>query len=78
MAVKKWTNVTNWEQVPQVLDLAGLMSILRISKPTALKLLNEGQIKGKMVGGSWRISKDVVRMFLEPRIIVVKEGEIIT
>jgi len=62
--IKKWSRVTSWEDVPQVLDVDWLMRLLRISKPTALKYLADGRIPARKVGNQWRIDKDAVRVYL--------------
>ena len=71
MAVKKWTHVTSWDTVPQVLDVAQLMTLLRISKPTALRYLAEGRIPAVRMGKEWRIDKDAVKAFLQGKEQVV-------
>lgn len=65
MAVKRWTRITDWDDVDLVLDVSGLMALLRISETTALGLLKSGEIPGSKVGKSWRISKDAVMRWIE-------------
>lgn len=64
MAVKRWTRVASWDEVPQVMGVSDLMRVLQISKPTALKYLNEGIIPAAKAGREWRIDRDAVRAFL--------------
>lgn len=63
--VRRWTSITSWDAVPQVLNVAQLMSLLRISKPTALRYLAEGRIPAVRMGKEWRIDKDAVKAFLQ-------------
>lgn len=63
--VRRWTNITSWDSVPQVLDVPGLMRLLRISKPTALKYLADGRISAVRMDRGWRIDKDAVKAFLQ-------------
>ena len=65
MAVKRWTRVTAWEDVDLVLDVDGLMALLRISQTTALALLNSREIPAQKAGKGWRINKDNVRRWLD-------------
>lgn len=47
-----------------VLDMYELCCFLNISEPTARKLLENGEIKGKKVGRQWRILKQNVLDYL--------------
>ena len=64
MAVKRWTRVASWDEVPQVMGVSELMRVLQISKPTALRYLADGIIPAAKVGREWRIDRDAVRAFL--------------
>ena len=65
MAIRRWNQPTAWDEIEIVLDVDGLMALLRISETTALGLLQSGQIPAVKVGKSWRISREAVRHWLE-------------
>lgn len=44
----------------EVLDLYELQCLLKVSQATAKKMLYSGEIKGKKLGGQWRILKSNV------------------
>lgn len=48
----------------EVMTVKELCDYLRLTKKTILKLLNEGQIPARKVGGSWRILKGEVDKYL--------------
>lgn len=64
-AIKRWTQYRDWEQLDLVLDVEQLCAVLRISEPTALKLLQSGEIPGWQVARRWKISRDALRAKLE-------------
>lgn len=64
MSVKKWTQITSWDDLPQVIGVRDLMRLLRISETTALKYLREGRLPAVKAGKEWRIDKDAVKEFL--------------
>lgn len=49
----------------EVMTVKELCDYLRLTKMTVLKLLNEGQIPARKVGGSWRILKSEIEKFLK-------------
>ena len=65
MAVKRWTVVKDWDELPQVIGVKELMQLLRIGETTALKYLNEGKIPAVKAGKTWMIDKDAVKAFLK-------------
>lgn len=65
MAVKRWTQITSWNDLPQVIGVKDLMRLLRISETTALKYLREGKIAAVKMDKAWRIDKDAVKEFLK-------------
>ena len=66
-SIKKWTPYRDWEQLDLVLDVEQLCAVLRITEPTALKLLQSGEIPGWQIARRWRISRDALRAKLEGR-----------
>lgn len=64
-AIKRWTAYRNWEQLDVVLNIEQVCAILRISRPTAIKLMTQGEIPARKVGLQWRISRDALRRYLE-------------
>ena len=57
--------ITQWEDVPVIVDLALVCRILGISLPTAKKLVYNGELPAKKVGSCWRITKDALRQYVE-------------
>ena len=49
----------------EVMTVKDLCDYLLLSKKTILKILNEGQIPARKVGGSWRILKSEVDKYLK-------------
>lgn len=66
-SIKKWTPYRDWDQLDLVLDVEQLCAVLRITEPTALKLLQSGEIPGWQIARRWRISRDALRAKLEGR-----------
>lgn len=66
-SIKKWTPYRDWEQLDLVLDVEQLCVVLRITEPTALKLLQSGEIPGWQIARRWRISREALRAKLEGR-----------
>lgn len=60
-ALQKWTPYRDWEALDLVLDLDQLCGVLRISRPTAVELLQSGELPGVRIGAQWRISRDALR-----------------
>lgn len=50
---------------PDVVDVAGLCSMLHISKKTAYELLHTNQIEHRKIGRIYRIRKDAVIKFMD-------------
>ena len=65
MAIKRWTDVKSWDELPQVIGMSELCMVLRITRPTALKYLRERKIAAVKMDKDWRIDKDAVREFLK-------------
>lgn len=63
-AIKKWTPYRDWEQLDLILTVEQVCAVLRISKPTALKLLQAGELPGAKFAGQWRIDRDALRDYL--------------
>ena len=49
----------------KIFTLEEFKNYLRIGRNTALKLLNDGEVKAKRVGRQWRILKSEVDRFLK-------------
>lgn len=64
-AIKTWTPCRSWDQFDLVLTVEQVMLIMRMSKPTVLKLLGDGTIPAQKIGNKWYISRDALRRFLE-------------
>ena len=49
----------------KVLTVKDLCEYLKLSEKTILNLLNSGEIPGRKLGGSWRILKSQVDIYLK-------------
>lgn len=49
---------------PEVLDIAGAATLLRVSRSSLYKLAAEGKIPGQKVGGQWRFSRATLLRWL--------------
>lgn len=47
----------NLADVPSLMRLDEACCLLRMSRPTLLKLLQSGEVKGQKIGREWRIYK---------------------
>ena len=56
--------IRSWESLPLILTVADVCRLLEISKPTALKLLNEGTLSGKKLGNKWVVDKENLKNYL--------------
>lgn len=56
--------ITEWSQVPIVVDLPWVCMILGITPDTALKKCKSGAIKAVKVGREWRVTKRELRRIL--------------
>ena len=64
MSVKIFTKkITSWESLPVLLDIETVCCLLQVSENPAIKLCKNGEIKGKKLGGMWRVSRDSLRDF---------------
>jgi len=60
--------ITNWEQVPVVIDLPFAARILGQSIETLKKRSQRGEMPGAFKAGrDWRIDKDALRKYIEGR-----------
>jgi len=60
--------ITNWEQVPVVIDLPFAARILGQSIETLKKRSQRGEMPGAFKAGrDWRIEKDALRKYIEGR-----------
>lgn len=56
--------VTDWSQVPVVVDVPYVSIMLGIHPSTVKKYLRTGVIKGFKVGADWRICKNAIAAFM--------------
>ena len=49
----------------KIMTMTEVQNYLRITKPTMVKILKEGKLKGKKVGKQWRILKSEVDRYLK-------------
>ena len=64
-ATIKWTQWTDWDALPVLMTVEEVCAVMKISETTALKLLNSGELPGRKIAGSWRISKSDLRTTVE-------------
>lgn len=57
--------ITNWNEVPLVVDLAYVSRLLGISNKYARQLVVSGKIAGFKVGKYWRIKKETLKIYVE-------------
>lgn len=62
---KQTKYITNWDDVPVVVDLAYISLLLGISNEFARQLVSKGTIKAFKVGKYWRIKKEDLKSFIE-------------
>ena len=61
--------ITNWDQVPVVIDLPFAARILGQSIETLKKRSQRGELPGAFKAGrDWRVNKDVLRSYVEGRL----------
>jgi excisionase family DNA binding protein len=60
----KMRSMTQNEKIYTVEEIA---EKLRVSRPTVLNLLNNGEIKGFRVGVQWRVLAEDLEAFLRPK-----------
>lgn len=63
--MQKTKYVTDWAQVPVVVDVPYVSIMLGIHPNTVKKYLRTGVIKGFKVGTEWRICKEAIATFME-------------
>lgn len=63
-ALRKWNLVTDWDSLPQVLTLAELCAVLRVSRALAVRMIGRGEIAARKVGREWRIDKGALIAYL--------------
>ena len=51
--------------LPQLLSTAEVATALGVSEADVLASLNDGSLKGKKIGATWRVSKAAVEEFLK-------------
>jgi excisionase family DNA binding protein len=49
---------------PEVLTFKEALGFLRLSKPTLLKLLASGEVRGRRVGRDWRFLRSELESYL--------------
>lgn len=64
-AIRRWTSFKDWAALDVVLNMEQVCGILRISRPTAIKLLQSGELPGVKVCGTWRVDRDALRAYLQ-------------
>ena len=57
--------VAKWEDLPLILGSPDVCLILNESRETVRKLFVRGEIPGKLIGGKWKVSRDLFRNYME-------------
>lgn len=57
--------VTNWDDVPVVIDLPYVAHLLGCSRENARRMCQRGDIKAFKVGDMWRVRKEAVFEYME-------------
>lgn len=58
-------SITNWDDVPVIIDVRYAMALLGLSRTTVLKLLQNGDIPAVKFRRQWRIDKENLRKFIK-------------
>lgn len=61
--------VAKWEDLPLILGSTDVCVILNESRETVRKLFANGEIPGRLVGGKWKVSRDLFRNYIEGGLI---------
>lgn len=59
--------VRQWSKLPLVMNAKEAAAIVGVTPYTMGKYLTRGKIPGVRIGGSWKISRDELRSYLEGR-----------
>lgn len=57
--------ITNWDDVPVIIDVRYATALLGLSRTTVLKLLQNGDIPAVKFRRQWRIDKENLRKFIK-------------
>lgn len=57
--------MTKWENIPAVLGVLDVAKILKLGRNTTYNLFHREDFPAKRIGGSYRISRDAFRRWLE-------------
>lgn len=60
-AVKRWTEYTGWNELPVLLTMTDVCAVMKISEPTALKMILSGELPGVKKGAAWYVEKEALR-----------------
>lgn len=55
--MKNETCITSWDNVPILMDIPYVCSIVGLSDRVIYKLIYSNRLKARKVGGSWRVNK---------------------
>ena len=50
--------VTDWSELPVIMTLNEVVKVMRVSKPTVLKYINNGTLKAARLDGVFLVNKD--------------------
>ena len=56
-----------WSDLPLVLTTEQAAAVLQINRRTVSNMLDRGELQGVKIGKEWRVSRDAVRGFVNPR-----------
>ena len=60
-AIKRWTEISNWDDLPCLLQMTDVCAVMKISEPTALNMIRTGDLPGVKKGATWYVEKEALR-----------------
>ena len=59
------TEMTEWADLPEMLTIDEVADYMRYSRKTIRRMIDDGRLRGVMLGRSWRIPKQALAAMLE-------------
>lgn len=63
MPMKFSRTITDWDQLPVLMDMATTCQLLQCADVTVKKLIQNGHIRGNQIGKKWRIDRESVKEY---------------
>lgn len=61
----KKKKISNWDNLPVVLDLKTVSLIFSVAEITVRRWLSKNQIKGKKIGNKWFFEKEYIKSIID-------------